>query len=48
MWSATPHGKGFAFAIRHHDVFTENMGLELRRSPPDLAFRYFFQHIDVA
>ena len=36
------------FAIRHHRVLTEALGLELRRPPSDSAFRYFFQQVDVA
>ena len=36
------------FAIRHHSVFTAALGLKLRRLPSDSAFRYFFQHVDVA
>ena len=36
------------FAIRHHSVLTVALGLELRRPPSDSAFRYFFQHVDVA
>jgi hypothetical protein len=29
------------FAIRHHAVLTEALGIELRR-PPDYSFRYIF------
>jgi hypothetical protein len=36
------------FSIRHHSVLTVALGLELRRPPSDSAFRYFFQHVDVA
>jgi len=36
------------FAIRHHSVFTEALGIELRRPPSDSAFRYFFRQVDVA
>ncbi|MCT0214881.1 ISAs1 family transposase [Synechococcus sp. CS-1330] len=36
------------FAIRHHSVLTASLGIELRRPPSDSAFRYFFQHVDVA
>jgi len=36
------------FAIRHHSVLTDALGLELRRPPSDSAFRYFFQEVDVA
>ena len=36
------------FAIRHHSVLTAALGLELRRPPSDSAFRYFFQHVDMA
>jgi len=33
------------FAIRHHSVLTAALVIELRRSPSDSAFRYFFQHV---
>jgi hypothetical protein len=36
------------FAIRHHTVLTEALGVELRRPPSDSSFRYFFQQVDVA
>ncbi len=36
------------FAIRHHCVLTEALGLELRRPRSDLAFRYFIQQVDAA
>ena len=36
------------FAIRHHSVLTEALGLELRRPPSGSSFRYFFQQMDVA
>jgi hypothetical protein len=36
------------FAIRHHSVLTEALGLALRRPPSDSSFRYFFQQVDVA
>jgi hypothetical protein len=36
------------FAIRHHSVLTEALGLELRRPPSDSAFRYFFRQVDTA
>jgi hypothetical protein len=36
------------FAIRHHDVLTTALGLQLRRPPSDSSFRYFFQQVDVA
>jgi len=36
------------FAIRHHSVLTEVLGVELRRPPSDSSFRYFFQQVDVA
>ena len=36
------------FAIRHHRVQTEALGLALRRPPSDSSFRYFFQQVDVA
>jgi DDE_Tnp_1-associated len=32
------------FAIRHHTVLTEALGLELRRPPSGSSFRYFFHH----
>lgn len=35
------------FAIRHHSTLTEALDLELRRSPSDSSFRYFFQQVDV-
>ena len=35
------------FAIRHHTVFTEALGLELRRPPSDSSFRYFFHQVGV-
>ena len=37
-----------AFAIRHHGVLTEVLGLELCRPPSDSPFRYFFKQVDVA
>ncbi len=36
------------FAIRHHAVLTEALGVELRRPPSDSSFRYFFQQVDVS
>ncbi len=36
------------FAIRHHAVLTEALGMELRRPPSDSSFRYFFHQVDVA
>jgi len=36
------------FAIPHHSVLTEALGIELRRPPSDSSFRYFFQQVDVA
>ena len=36
------------FAERHHGVFTEALGIELRRYPSDSAFRYCFHQVDVA
>lgn len=36
------------FAIRHHAVLTESLGIELRRPPSDSSFRYFFYQVDVA
>ena len=36
------------FAIRHHSVLREALGIELRRPPSDSAFRYFFRQVDVA
>jgi len=41
-------GEGFAYAIRHHSVLCEALGIELRRPPSDSAFRYFFRQVDVA
>ena len=35
------------FAIRHHAVLTDSLGLELRRPPSDSAFRYFFRQVDL-
>jgi hypothetical protein len=35
------------FAIRHHAMLTEALGVELRRPPSDSAFRYFFQQVVV-
>ncbi|MFM9087660.1 MAG: transposase family protein [Cyanobium sp.] len=35
------------FAIRHHAVLTEALGIELRRPPSDSSFRYFFHQVDV-
>ncbi len=35
------------FARRHHPVLTESLGIELKRSPSDSAFRYFFLQVDV-
>jgi hypothetical protein len=36
------------FAIRHHSVLTEVLGVELRRPPSDSSFRYFFHKVDVS
>ncbi len=36
------------FAIRHHTVLTEALGIDLRHPPSDSLFRYFFQQVDVA
>jgi hypothetical protein len=36
------------FALRHHAVLTEALGIELRRLPSDSTFRYFFHQVDVA
>jgi hypothetical protein len=47
IWSATPDGEGFAYAIRHLSVLAEGLGLELRRPPSDSIFRYFFLQVDV-
>ena len=46
--SVTPDGEGCAYAIRHHAILTEALGLELRRPPSDSSFRCFFHHVDVA
>jgi hypothetical protein len=35
------------FARRHHAVLGKELGIELRRSPSDSAFRYFFLQVDV-
>lgn len=35
-------------AFRHHIALTGALGIELRRPPSDLAFRYFFPQMDVA
>ncbi|QNG27346.1 hypothetical protein [Synechococcus sp. HK01-R] len=34
------------FARRHHAVLTESLGIELKRSPSDSAFRYLFLQVD--
>jgi hypothetical protein len=36
------------FAIRHHSVLTEALGIDLRRPPFDSAYRNFFRQVDVA
>ena len=36
------------FANRHHTALTTALGIELKRSPSDTAFRYFFLQMDVA
>ncbi len=36
------------FAIRHHAVLIEALGIELGRPPSDSSFRYFFHQVDVA
>jgi hypothetical protein len=36
------------FALRHHAVLTESLGIELKRPPSDSAFRYFFLQVDVS
>jgi hypothetical protein len=36
------------FAIRHHAVLSEALGIELRRPPSDSSFCYFFCQVDVA
>ena len=46
--SGTPDGEGFAYANRHHTALTTALGIELKRSPSDTAFRYFFLQMDVA
>ncbi len=46
--SATPHGEGFAYAIRHHTALASALKIELTRPPSDSAFRTFFQQVDVA
>ena len=35
------------FAISHHAVLTEMLGIELKRPPSDSSFRYFFHQVDV-
>ncbi len=35
------------FAIRHHAVLTEALGIELRRPPSESSFHYFFHQVDV-
>ena len=35
------------FAIRHHAVLTEALGLELRRPPSDSSFPYFLLQVDM-
>jgi hypothetical protein len=46
--SATPEGEGCAYANSHHTAHTTALEIELTRPPSDSAFRYFFQHVDVA
>lgn len=36
------------FARRHNPVLKESLGIVLKRSPSDSAFRYFFLQVDVA
>jgi hypothetical protein len=36
------------FAIRHHAVLTEALGIKLKRPPSDSSFRYFLHQVDVA
>ena len=36
------------FAIRHHSVLSEALGIELRRRLFDSPFPYFFRQVDVA
>jgi hypothetical protein len=36
------------FAIRHHAVPFESLGMELRRPSSHSSFRYFFHQVDVA
>ena len=36
------------FAIRHHDLLTEALGIGLMRPPSDFSFCYFFHQVDVA
>ncbi|MFN9546271.1 MAG: transposase family protein [Cyanobacteriota bacterium] len=35
------------FANRHHTALTTSLGIALKRSPSDSAFRYFFLQMDV-
>jgi hypothetical protein len=46
--SGTPDGEGFAYANRHHPALSTALGIELKRSPSDTAFRCFFLQMDVA
>jgi hypothetical protein len=36
------------FAIRHHSVIKEALGIDLRLPPSDLAIRYCFRQVEVA
>jgi hypothetical protein len=36
------------FARRHHGVLTETLGIQLKRTLSDSAFRYLFLQVDVA
>jgi hypothetical protein len=33
------------FAVSHHTVLTEALGLKLRRPPSDSSYRYFFHQV---
>ena len=42
VWSVTPEGEGFAYAIRYHIALTKTLGLELSCPPTDFSFRFSF------
>jgi hypothetical protein len=47
MSSAAPDGEGYAFANPHHTALTTALGIDLKRSPLDTAFRYLFLQMNV-